>query len=47
MHDIAMAALSVSLMQSLAFVALLALAATRPARRSASLGARASRPQVG
>ena len=41
MHDIAMAALSVFLMQSLA---LLASVPTRPACRSAPLGARASRP---
>ena len=44
MHDIAMAALSVFLMQSLA---LLVPAPTRPACRSAPLGARASRPHVG
>jgi len=44
MHDVAMAALSVFLMQSLAH---LAPAPTPPACRRASLGARASRPHVG
>ena len=44
MHDIAMAALSVFLTQSLAYLALLAPVPTRPACRSAPLGDGMVRP---
>ena len=44
MHDIAMAALSMFLIQSPSFLALLASAPTRPAFRDASLGDGMVRP---